>query len=75
MWQPEGSRVWGRMDIHIYIWLSHIYICVYIYICFSPETITTLLIGYIPTQNKNLKKEREKEKDQCVSLSCKRKKV
>ena len=46
-------------------------------LCFSLETITTLLIGYIPTQNKKLKKkkEREKEKNQCVSLSCKRKNI
>ena len=26
-------------------------------LCCPPETITTLLIGYIPTQNKKLKKE------------------
>ena len=24
-------------------------------LCFAPETITTLLIGYTPTQNKSLK--------------------
>ena len=31
-------------------------------LCFSPETITTLLIGYIPTQNKKLKKKKRKDK-------------
>ena len=41
--------VWGRMDIHI---------CIAEFLCCPPETITTLLIGYTPIQNKKLKKKR-----------------
>ena len=43
---------------------THIYTYIYMVesLCFSLETITTLLIGYIPTQNKKLKKKRKKEK-------------
>ena len=36
----DGRGVWGRMDT-----------CICIQVC-SPETITTLLIGYTPIQNK-----------------------
>ena len=63
MWQPEGSRVWGRMDIHIYIYMAES-------LCFSPETITTLLIGYIPTQNKKLKKKKGKIKRKRKKSMC-----
>ena len=43
---------------------THIYTYIYMVesLCFSLETITTLLIGYNPTQNKKLKKKRKKEK-------------
>ena len=34
---------WGRMDTHV---------CMTESLCWSPETITTLLIGFIPIQNK-----------------------
>ena len=44
----DGRGVWGRMDTSI---------CMAESICYSPETITTLLIGYIPIQNKKLKNE------------------
>ena len=39
----DGRGVWGRMDTRI---------CMAESFCSSPETITTLLIGYTPTQNK-----------------------
>ena len=39
----DWRRVWGRMDICIYIWLN-------LFSC-SSETIITLLIGYTPIQN------------------------
>ena len=39
----DGRGVWERMDARI---------CMAESLCFSPETITTLLIGYIPVQNK-----------------------
>jgi len=42
MWQPEWEGVWGRMDTCI---------CMTEALCCSPETITTLLIGYIPIKN------------------------
>ena len=37
----------GGEWIHVYVWLSSFTI--------SPETITTLLIGYTPIQNKKIK--------------------
>ena len=42
----DGRGVWGRMDTGI---------CVAESLHCPPETITTLLIGYNPTQNKTLK--------------------
>ena len=42
----DGKEVWGRMDTCIYMAESLFY---------SPETFTTLLIGYTAIQNKNLK--------------------
>ena len=39
----DGRGVWGRMDTCI---------CMAKSLCPSPETITTLLIGYTPIQNK-----------------------
>ena len=42
-WHPGGEGSWGRMDTCI---------CV----AESPETITTLLIGYTPIQNKKFKR-------------------
>ena len=44
----DGRGVWGRMDAWISMAES---------LCYPPETITTLLIGYVPIENKNLKKE------------------
>ena len=35
--------------IHVYIWLSHIYMTESL--CCPPETITTLLIAYTPIEN------------------------
>ena len=46
----DGREVWGRMDTCI---------CMVESLCCSPETITTLLIGYTPIQNKKLKKKKK----------------
>ena len=43
----DGRGAQGRMDSLI---------CMAESLCFSSETITTLLIGYTPIQNKKLKK-------------------
>ena len=47
----DGRGVWGRMDTCI---------CMAESLHSSPETTTTLLIFYIPVQNKSLKFEKEK---------------
>lgn len=39
MWLPGGGGELGRMDTCI---------CMAESLCYAPETITTLLIGYIP---------------------------
>ena len=44
----EGRGLGGK-------WI-HAYICVAESLCCSPETITALLIGYTPVQNKKFKK-------------------
>ena len=46
----DGKGVWGRMDMY-----GCICICIVESLHCSPETITTLLIGYTPTQNKKFK--------------------
>ena len=51
MWQPGWETVWERMDTGM---------CMAESLCGPPETITTLLIGYTPIQNKMLKKKRKK---------------
>ena len=48
----DGSKVWGRMIT---------YICMAESLPRSPEIITTLLIGYIPIQNKKLKVKKKKK--------------
>ena len=45
----DGRRIWGRMDTCI---------CIAESLCCSPETITTLLIGYTQIQNKKQKKKK-----------------
>ena len=45
----DRRGVWGRMDTCI---------CMAESLCPSPETITTLLIGYTPTQNKKFMKKK-----------------
>ena len=45
MWQPGWGWVWGIMDTSIHVAES---------LHCSPETITTLLAGYIPIQNKKI---------------------
>ena len=51
----DGTGVWGRMDTCI---------CMAESLCCSPETITTLLMGYTLIQNKKLffKKKKRDEK-------------
>ena len=51
----DGRGFWGRMDTCI---------CMAEFLCCPPETITTLLIGYPPKQNKKLKKEKAQALDQ-----------
>ena len=48
----DGRGVWGRMDIGI---------CMAESLSCSPETITTLLIGYTPIQNKKFKRKKKKD--------------
>ena len=48
----DGRGIWGRMDTCI---------CMAESLYCPHETITTLLIGYIPIQNKELKKFEEKQ--------------
>ena len=43
----DGRGVWGRVDTCVSMAES---------LCCAPETIMTLLIGYIPVQNKKFKK-------------------
>ena len=45
----DRRGVWGRMNTCI---------CMAESLCCSPETITTLLIGYTPIKNKKLKKKK-----------------
>ena len=45
----DGRGVWGRMDACI---------CMAESLCRPPETITTLLVGYIQIQNKKLKRKK-----------------
>ena len=49
----DGRGIWGEMNTCI---------CMAESLCCSPETIATLLIHYAPTQNKNKKKIRWREK-------------
>ena len=54
----DGRGVWGRMDTCVYMAESF---------CRSPETITSLLIGYTPIQHKKfsfLKRKRSTEDTQ-----------
>ena len=48
----DGRGVWGRIHTCIHMAES---------LCCPPETITTLLISYIPIQNKKLKKQRQRQ--------------
>ena len=45
----DGRGVWGEMDTCI---------CMAETFCYSPETITTLLISYTPIQNKKFKEKK-----------------
>ena len=46
-WQPGWEGSWGRM--HTCVWMAESLRC-------SPETITTLLTGWTPIQNKKFKR-------------------
>ena len=48
----DGRGVWGTMDMCIITAES---------LDYSPQTITTLLIGYTSVQNKKLKKRKNKK--------------
>ena len=50
----DERGVWGRTDPCI---------CMVEFLQCSPEIITSLLIGYIPIQNKKLKKLKKRKKD------------
>ena len=50
----DGSKLWGRMDTCI---------CMAESLPHSAEITTTLLIGYIPIQNKKLKVKKKKSRD------------
>ena len=54
MWQPGWEGIWGRGFGGEWI----IYVCIYMAesLHCSFETIKTLIIGYIPIQNKKFKK-------------------
>ena len=45
-----GYSLWGHRELDMNEQLTHI--CMAGSLLCSPETITTLLIGYVPTQNK-----------------------
>ena len=47
----DGRGVWGRMGTCT---------CMIESLCYPPETITTLLIGYIPIRNKKFFKTKQK---------------
>ena len=47
-----GSEFWGRMDTCV---------CMAESLCYPPETITTLLIGSTPTQNKTFSLKKKKK--------------
>ena len=53
MWQPGWERGLGGMDTCV---------CMAESLCCPRETITTLLIGYTPIQNKSLKKQQQQQK-------------
>ena len=50
----DGRGIWGRMDTWIYMAES---------LCCSPETLTAMLIGYMPIQSNKLKQK------ECYPLS------
>ena len=60
----HGRGIWGRMNACVCITKS---------LCCSPETITTLLIGYTPVQNKRFKNrnivETRKKKIKAINIS------
>ena len=51
----EGKGVWGRRDTRV---------CMTEFPCSSPETVTTLLIGYAPIQDMTFIWKRKKKKQQ-----------
>ena len=57
MWQPGWEGSLGRMDTCI---------CMAESLHWSPETITTLLTGYTPIQNKKFKRKKGKREMICI---------
>ena len=47
----DGRRIWGKMD-------TCLNICMAESLCYPPETLKTLLIGYTPKQNKKFIKKK-----------------
>ena len=62
-------KSWNSAQCYVAAWMErefrgewiHVYVCMAESLCCSPETITTLLIGYTPIQHKKLKKKRSGE--------------
>ena len=48
----DGGGIWGSMDTCI---------CMAESLCYSPETVITLLNSYIPMQNKKFRKQKHKD--------------
>ena len=66
MCQPGQRGIWGRMDICIH--MAEFLHC-------SPETITTLLIVYIPIQNVFGVKKKERERESAWFINQKKLKL
>ena len=47
----DGRGIWGRMHTCLNIWMAES-------LCYPPETLKTLLIGYTPIQNKTFIKKK-----------------
>ena len=62
----DRRGIWGRMDICIH--MAEFLHC-------SPETITTLLIGYIPIQNVFGVKKKKRERESAWFINQKRLKL
>ena len=55
----DGGTVWGRMDT---------YMCMAESLCCPPETITILLTGYTPIQNKKFRRRKKELQTTLLSI-------